>query len=77
VRLVQTEKRAVLISVRDEGVGLPADFNATKSKRLSTRLVTALAKQLGAELSRPSSPADANLTLLVPVQLSANESNGH
>lgn len=77
VRLVQTEKQAVLISVRDEGVGLPADFNPATSKRLGTRLVTALAKQLGAELSRPLSPTGTNFTMLVPLQLSANEPNGH
>ena len=77
VRLVQTEKQTVLISVRDEGVGLPADFNPNTSKRLGTRLVTALAKQLGAELTRPSSPTGTNFTLLVPLQLSVNEPNGH
>ena len=71
VRLVQTEKQAVLISVRDEGVGLPADFNPTTSKRLGTRLVNALAKQLGAELTRPLSPTGTNFTLLVPLQPAA------
>ena len=71
VRLVQTEKQAVLISVRDEGVGLPADFNPATSKRLGTRLVTALAKQLGAELTRPLSPTGTNFTLLVPIQPAA------
>ena len=71
VRLVQTEKQAVLISVRDEGVGLPADFNPVTSKRLGTRLVTALAKQLGAELTRPLSPTGTNFTLLVPIQPAA------
>ena len=65
VRLVQTEKQTVLISVRDEGVGLPADFNPTTSKRLGTRLVNALAKQLGAELTRPLSPTGTTFTLLV------------
>ena len=71
VRLVQTEKQAVLISVRDEGVGLPANFNPTTSKRLGTRLVTALAKQLGAELTRPLSPTGTNFTLLVPLHPAA------
>ena len=71
VRLVQTEKQAVLISVRDEGVGLPADFNPTTSKRLGTRLVNALAKQLGAELTRSSSAIGTNFTLLVPLEPTA------
>ena len=68
VRLSQTEREAVLISVRDVGVGLPADFNPTTSKRLGTRLVNALAKQLGAELTRPSSARGSNFTLLVPLE---------
>ena len=68
VRLGQTEKDSVLISVRDEGVGLPADFNPTTSKRLGTRLVNALVKQLGAELTRPSSAKGSNFTLLVPLE---------
>ena len=71
VRLVQTEKQTVLISVRDEGVGLPADFNPTTSKRLGTRLVNALAKQLGAELTRPLSPTGTTFTLLVPLKPAA------
>ena len=71
VRLVQTEKQAVLISVRDEGVGLPAGFDPTKSKRLGTRLVTALAKQLDAELIRPVAAIGTNFTLLVPMDRGA------
>ena len=62
---------SVLISVRDEGVGLPADFDPATSKRLGTRLVNALAKQLGAELTRPMSTIGANFTLLVPLQPSS------
>jgi two-component sensor histidine kinase len=66
VRVAQAEKHAVSVSVRDEGVGLPAGFNPTTSKRLGTRLVNALSKQLGAELTRPSSATGTNFTLLVP-----------
>jgi len=67
VRIVQTEKNAILISVRDEGVGLPAQFDPSTSKRLGTRLVKALSMQLGAELTRPSSPIGTSFTLLVPL----------
>ena len=50
-------KSSILVSVRDEGVGLPAGFDPETSKRLGTRLVNALANQLGAEVTRPvSSP---------------------
>ena len=55
VRSFEREQDTVLVSVRDEGVGLPADFDPTTSKRLGTRLVNALSKQLGAELTRPPS----------------------
>src|ERR1700684_3861232 len=49
-RLFQSDKNSILVSVRDEGAGLPPGFDSTTSKRLGTRLVNALSKQLGAEL---------------------------
>jgi two-component sensor histidine kinase len=67
VRVVRTEKDLVQISVRDEGVGLPAGFDPPTSKRLGSRLINALAKQLGAELTRPVSAIGANFLLLVPL----------
>ena len=68
VRLVRSDRDAILVSVRDEGAGLPLNFAVTTSKRLGTRLVTALASQLGAELTRPMSPIGTNFTLLVPLE---------
>ena len=68
VRLFQSDKNTVLVSVRDEGAGLPPGFDPTTSKRLGTRLVNALSKQLGAELTRPISPIGTNFTLLVPLK---------
>jgi len=67
VRVVRNEKGLVQISVRDEGVGLSADFDPTTSRRLGSRLINALAKQLGAELTRPVSVIGTNFTLLIPV----------
>ena len=67
VRVVRTEKDVVQISVRDEGVGLPAGFDPPTSKRLGSRLINALAKQLGAELTRPVSAVGANCMLLIPM----------
>lgn len=69
VRVVPMEKGSISVSVRDEGVGMPASFDPATSKRLGTRLVNALAKQLGAELTRPASPTGTNFTLLVPLHL--------
>jgi two-component sensor histidine kinase len=67
VRVVQTEKDRVQISVRDEGVGLPANFDPLTSKRLGSRLINALAKQLGAELTRSFSAIGTNFILLIPL----------
>jgi len=44
---VQTEDNAIAISIRDEGAGLPPDFDPATSKRLGTRLVSALSKAIG------------------------------
>jgi two-component sensor histidine kinase len=38
------------LSVRDEGVGLPATFDLKSGKRLGMRLVNAFAQQLQGEL---------------------------
>ncbi|MGC1358260.1 MAG: histidine kinase dimerization/phosphoacceptor domain -containing protein [Xanthobacteraceae bacterium] len=67
VRLVQPDNNSVLVSVRDEGVGLPLDFDSTASKGLGTRLVNALTQQLGAKLTRPMSPIGTDCALLVPL----------
>lgn len=69
VRLSLTDNQAVLVSVRDEGVGLPIDFDPTTSRRLGARLVNALSKQLGATLTRPASPVGAHFELLIPLRL--------
>ena len=68
VRLVQPDDKSILVSVRDEGVGLSPGFDATASKGLGTRLVNALSKQLGAELTRPMSPIGTDCQLLVPLK---------
>ncbi|MGZ5865814.1 MAG: sensor histidine kinase [Xanthobacteraceae bacterium] len=67
VRIVRTKNNAILISVRDEGVGLPTDFDPAKSKRLGTRLINALSGQLGAEVTRPTSEKGAHFALIVPI----------
>ena len=67
VRVVQKDNDLVQISVRDEGVGLPAGFDPLASKRLGSRLINALAKQLGAELTRPFSAIGTNFALLIPL----------
>src|ERR1700757_2033349 len=61
--VAQTDRQSILISVRDEGVGLPAGFNPETSKRLGTRMVNALSKQLGGAVTRLKAPLGNNFTL--------------
>jgi two-component sensor histidine kinase len=68
VRLVQPDDKSILVSVRDEGAGLPLGFDPMANKGLGTRLVNALSKQLGAELTRPMSPIGTDCELLVPLK---------
>jgi two-component sensor histidine kinase len=65
---LQADKEAITISVHDEGVGLPPGFDSAASKRLGTRLVNALSKQLGGELTRQPAPTGANFTLHIPLR---------
>ena len=67
LQLFLSDDKAVSISVSDEGVGLPTDFNPALTKRLGTRIVQALAGQLGAELTRQESTGGTHLTLVVPL----------
>ena len=71
LQLVLSDDKAVSISVSDDGVGLPADFNPALTKRLGTRIVQALAGQLGADLIRQESTVGTHYTLVVPMHVAA------
>lgn len=62
------DDRAICISIRDEGVGLPPGFDPAKSKRLGARLVAALSEQLRAELSSPAVTRGTSYSLIVPLE---------
>jgi two-component sensor histidine kinase len=51
VAVQRSESNVISISVRDEGIGLPPDFELKSGKRLGMRLVNALSNQLKAELT--------------------------
>ena len=72
LQLVRSDDKAVSISVSDDGVGLPTDFNPALTKRLGTRIVQALAGQLGAELTRQESTGGTHIMLVVPLHAAAN-----
>ena len=68
VRLARKDANTALVSVRDDGVGLAADFDLTKSKGLGMQIVTALAKQLGADITRANQGAGNEFIVLVPCE---------
>jgi two-component sensor histidine kinase len=47
---IQTAAPTVLLSISDDGPGLPADFDATKQKGLGMKLIQSLTKQIGGTL---------------------------
>jgi two-component sensor histidine kinase len=71
VRLVRQDANTALVSVRDDGTGLPADFDLSKSKGLGLRIVTALAKQLGADITRNPRVDGNEFVILVPCEQSS------
>jgi PAS domain S-box-containing protein len=61
-----------LLSVSDEGVGLPAEFDLRQSSSFGLHLVANLADQLGARLTRPPG-IGTEIVLEVPLPSSAAE----
>ena len=57
-----TDDRAVQLCVSDTGIGLPADFDARRSRGLGLQLVSDLAKQLGGTLHIGTSAAEFTVT---------------
>lgn len=66
VRLHRDRSKWPCLSIRDEGVGLPADFDIEKTKGLGMRLVNILSKQIGARLTleRQTHGVEFNLEIL-------------
>jgi two-component sensor histidine kinase len=67
VRLVRQDANTALISVGDDGVALPADFDIKKSKGLGMRIVTALSEQLGASITQHARATGKEFAVLVPL----------
>ena len=66
VRLSEMADATLLLSVSDNGRGLPADFDMAKSKGLGMRVVIALTKQLGGNITHRSSVDGTDFILSVP-----------
>jgi two-component sensor histidine kinase len=67
VRVAREGDRNVVLAVRDEGNGLPPDFDLRKPKGLGMRIVSALTDQLDADLTVLRSGTGAEFVLTVPL----------
>ena len=68
VRLARKDENTALISVRDNGVGLPAGFDLSKSRGLGMRIVAALSKQLESAVNYCGDVDGTEFVLIVPLQ---------
>jgi PAS domain S-box-containing protein len=69
IELIPIEEKTILLSVRDEGLGLPSDFKLDTSPGLGLKLVSGLTDQLGGILEMETAPgkgADFRITFLLP-----------
>lgn len=64
VSMTRHADRNILIAVRDEGVGLPGDFDPQKSRGLGMRIIQAFAKQLHTTLAFNQRSPGTEVTLL-------------
>jgi len=63
-----TDQDALVISVRDEGAGLPADFDLARPKGLGMRIVMAFVRQLGGTLAVEARQPGTEFVLTIPRQ---------
>lgn len=66
VTVARGADHATIVSVRDEGVGLPPDFNIKSGQRLGMKLVNAFTTQLTATLDVKRRAPGTEFVLLVP-----------
>ena len=59
-------KDKLSISVRDEGAGLPPDFDPKKPKELGMRIITAFVKQLNGTLEIRNLNPGAEFVITIP-----------
>ena len=64
------------ISVRDEGVGLPADFDPRKAKGLGMRIINSFGEQLNAKVVARARDPGMEFVLSIPLRISS-EAGGY
>ena len=67
VRVARTENDCVLLSVRDEGAGLPDGFDPQKAKSLGMRIISAFSQQLGGDVRIISMAPGTEFTVTIPI----------
>jgi two-component sensor histidine kinase len=67
VRVTREGDKNAVLAVRDEGSGLPHDFDIRQAKGLGTRIVLALTEQLGAELAVLKGAVGSEFVLTMPI----------
>jgi two-component sensor histidine kinase len=72
VALSRGPEESVVISVRDEGVGLPPTFDLKSGQRLGMRLVDAFTQQLQGELQVVRRNPGTEFVLALPLVPSNN-----
>ena len=68
INVTRDGSEAFLISVRDEGAGLPSDFDLRKAKGLGMRIITAFANQVEATIVVRSREPGTEFELSVPLR---------
>ena len=66
VRISRSSDDIIIVSVRDEGIGLPPDFDIKSGKRLGMRLINAFTTQLKATLDIKRHTPGTEFVLSVP-----------
>ncbi len=67
VQVVRADGGRALLTVRDEGAGLPPDFDFQKGKSLGMRIITAFAQQLGGEVKWKRLAPGSEFVVTIPV----------
>ena len=67
VRVARTENECVLLSVQDEGAGLPDGFDPQKAKSLGMRIISAFSQQLGGDVRIISMAPGTEFAVTIPI----------
>jgi two-component sensor histidine kinase len=68
VSLAPRETESIVLTVRDEGIGLPPDFDPNKRKGLGMRIINAFSQQLGTSMQIRAGNPGTEFILVVPIE---------